>query len=71
MYLDFHPDAGKSRGALQLGNIGMLITGPWDLPGFPNVNYGVQFMPSFAPGGSHATIAGPDNWVIFDNGPPG
>src|SRR5437870_8026093 len=26
-------------------------------------------MPSFDPGGSHVTIAGPDNWVIFDNGP--
>jgi multiple sugar transport system substrate-binding protein len=33
------------------------------------VDYGVQVMPSFDPGGSHETIAGPDNWVIFDNGP--
>ena len=32
------------------------------------MNYGVQVMPSFDPGGSHQTIAGPDNWVIFDNG---
>ena len=46
----------------------MIITGPWDLSGFPDVNYGVQVMPSFDPGGSHQTIAGPDNWVIFDNG---
>ena len=46
----------------------MIITGPWDLSGFPDVNYGVQFMPSFDAGGSHQTIAGPDNWVIFDNG---
>ena len=46
-----------------------LITGPWDLSAFPDVNYGVQQMPSFDPGGSHITIAGPDNWVIFDNGP--
>ncbi|MGZ6546356.1 MAG: extracellular solute-binding protein, partial [Actinomycetota bacterium] len=29
----------------------------------------VQVMPSFDAGGSHQTIAGPDNWVIFDNGP--
>ena len=50
------------------GKIGMIITGPWDLSGFPDVNYGVQVMPSFDPGGSHQTIAGPDNWVIFDNG---
>jgi multiple sugar transport system substrate-binding protein len=47
----------------------MLITGPWDLSGIPDANYGVVQMPSFDPGGSHVTIAGPDNWVIFDNGP--
>src|SRR5262249_28355786 len=40
----------------------------WDLSSFPNVSYGVQYMPSFAPGGSHQTISGPDNWVVFDNG---
>jgi multiple sugar transport system substrate-binding protein len=47
----------------------MLVTGPWDLSGFPNVHYGVQIMPAF-PGasGGHQTIAGPDNWVIFNNG---
>ena len=34
--------------------------------GYPDINYGVQIMPSY-PGGSHATIAGPDMWVMFDN----
>jgi multiple sugar transport system substrate-binding protein len=69
LYLDFHPDAGKSEELFNSGKIGMIITGPWDLSSFPAVKYGVQFMPSFDPGGSHQTIAGPDNWVIFDNGP--
>jgi multiple sugar transport system substrate-binding protein len=69
MYLDFHPDAGKSENLFNSGNIGMMITGPWDLSSFPDVKYGVQIMPSFDPGGSHQTIAGPDNWVLFDNGP--
>jgi multiple sugar transport system substrate-binding protein len=69
LYLDFHPDSGKSEELFNSGKLGMIITGPWDLSSFPNVNYGVQFMPSFQPGGSHQTIAGPDNWVIFDNGP--
>jgi multiple sugar transport system substrate-binding protein len=69
LYLDFHPDAGKSEQLVNSGKIGMIITGPWDLSSFPNINYGVQLMPSFDPGGSHITIAGPDNWVIFDNGP--
>jgi multiple sugar transport system substrate-binding protein len=69
LYLDYQPDSGKSGQLFNSGKIGMIITGPWDLSGFPDVNYGVQFMPSFDPGGSHETIAGPDNWVIFDNGP--
>ena len=45
----------------------MDVTGPWALSGYPDVNYGVQIMPTFD-GGSHATIAGPDMWVLFDNG---
>src|SRR4029453_4018005 len=69
LYLDYPPDSGQYGNLFNSGKIGMLITGPWDLSGFPDVNYGVQFMPSFDPGGSHMTIAGPDNWVIFDNGP--
>ena len=68
LYLDYHPDSGKYGQLFNSGKIGMVITGPWDLSGFPDVNYGVQVMPSFDPGGSHTTIAGPDNWVIFDNG---
>jgi len=45
------------------GHIGMLVTGPWDLPAFPNVQFGVQVMPA-----NHQTISGPDNWVILNNG---
>jgi multiple sugar transport system substrate-binding protein len=47
------------------GRIAMLFTGPWDLAGFPNVDYGVQILPRDR---NHQTIAGPDNWVLFDNG---
>ena len=51
------------------GKIGMLVTGPWDLSGFNNIDYGVQVLPSY-PGtsGGHQTISGPDNWVLFNNG---
>jgi multiple sugar transport system substrate-binding protein len=69
LYLDYHPDSGQYLNLFNDGHIGMLITGPWDLSGIPDANYGVQVMPSFDQGGSHITIAGPDNWVIFDNGP--
>ena len=47
------------------GHIGMLYTGPWDLSGFPNVNFGVQILPGDL---NHQTISGPDNWVLFNNG---
>jgi multiple sugar transport system substrate-binding protein len=47
------------------GRIGMLFTGPWDLSGFPDVDYGVQILPGDQ---SHQTISGPDQWVLFDNG---
>jgi multiple sugar transport system substrate-binding protein len=65
VYLD-QQNTGKIEQLFNAGNIGMLVTGPWDLSSFPDVNYGVQIMPSY-PGGSHATIAGPDMWVLFDN----
>jgi multiple sugar transport system substrate-binding protein len=47
--------------------IGMVISGPWALPGYPDVNYGTEIMPSYD-GSNHETIAGPDMWVAFDNG---
>src|SRR3984957_9190389 len=67
MYLD---QSDSEYGNLfNSGKIGMLVTGPWDLATFPNVQYGVQIMPAF-PGasGGHQTISGPDNWVVFNNG---
>jgi multiple sugar transport system substrate-binding protein len=67
MYLD--PSDSEYANLFNSGKIGMLVTGPWDLSGFPNVKYGVQIMPSFAgTDGGHQTISGPDNWVIFNNG---
>ena len=67
MYLD--PSDSAYANLFNSGKIGMLVTGPWDLSGFPNVHYGVQVMPSY-PGSSagHQTISGPDNWVVFNNG---
>jgi multiple sugar transport system substrate-binding protein len=56
----------EATGLFNSGKIGMLVTGPWDLASFPDVDYGVQILPGF--GGDHQTIAGPDMWTIFDNG---
>jgi multiple sugar transport system substrate-binding protein len=47
------------------GKIAMLFTGPWDLSGFPDVEYGIQILPGDQ---NHQTISGPDQWVMLDNG---
>ena len=67
MYLD--PSDSTYANLFNSGKIGMLVTGPWDLSGFSNIDYGVQVLPSY-PGtsGGHQTISGPDNWVLFNNG---
>jgi multiple sugar transport system substrate-binding protein len=67
MYLD--PSDSTYSNLFNSGKIGMLVTGPWDLSQFTNIDYGVQVMPSY-PGtnGGHQTISGPDNWVLFNNG---
>jgi multiple sugar transport system substrate-binding protein len=50
------------------GHLGMLVTGPWVLPDVKaaKIDYGVQVVPAFS--GAHTTIAGADNWVVFDHG---
>jgi multiple sugar transport system substrate-binding protein len=67
MYFD--PTDEAYTNLFNSGKIGMLVTGPWDLSAFPDVDYGVQVMPSY-PGSSagHQSISGPDNWVVFNNG---
>jgi multiple sugar transport system substrate-binding protein len=55
----------KAASVFNSGRIGMQVTGPWDLPSFPNVDVGIQIMPAFV---NHQTISGPDNWVLLDNG---
>ena len=56
---------GNYANLFNSGKIAMLFTGPWDLSGFPDVDYGVQILPGDQ---NHQTISGPDQWVLFDNG---
>ena len=67
LYLNSAPDSEKASQLFNSGKIGMFVTGPWNLSEFPDAKYGVQVMPMF-PNGSHDTIAGPDAWVVLDNG---
>ncbi|MDQ6816595.1 MAG: ABC transporter substrate-binding protein [Actinomycetota bacterium] len=65
IYLD--TGNGSYLGLFNSGHIGMLWTGPWDLPQIAagHVPYGVQLLPADL---NHQTISGPDNWVVFNNG---
>jgi len=65
VYLD--PQNTKIDDLFNTGKVGMVITGPWALSGYPDIDYGVQTMPTYD-GSNHETIAGPDMWVLFDNG---
>ena len=48
------------------GKIAMLWTGPWDISSInKGVDFGVQILPADV---THATIAGPDMYVMLDNG---
>lgn len=67
VYLDTTNANGSNL--MNSGKVAMTITGPWELTSMPDIDYGVQVMPTFAGSdGGHQTIAGPDNWVLFDNG---
>ncbi len=64
IYLDSGND--NYLNVFNTGKIAMLWTGPWDISSInPGVEYGVQILPGDV---SHATIAGPDNYVIINNG---
>lgn len=67
MYTDPNSDAIYSLFAND--KIGMVVTGPFALADFDvaKVDYGVVQMPAF--GTDHQTVSGPDNWMVFDNGP--
>jgi multiple sugar transport system substrate-binding protein len=67
VYLDTTNSNGTKL--MNSGKVAMMVTGPWDLSSLPDIDYGVQVMPAFAGSGAgHQSIAGPDNWVVFDNG---
>jgi multiple sugar transport system substrate-binding protein len=67
LYLDTTNENGPKL--MNSGKIAMLVTGPWDLSSLTDIDYGVQVMPTYAgSNGGHQTIAGPDNWVVFNNG---
>jgi multiple sugar transport system substrate-binding protein len=68
VYVDTKPDSDQTYQLFNNDKIGMVVTGPWQLPDFieQKKDFGVAPLPTF--GGEPLTISAPDTWTIFDNG---
>jgi multiple sugar transport system substrate-binding protein len=68
VYVDTKPDSDQTYQLFNNNKIGMVVTGPWQLPDFidAKTDFGVATLPTF--GGEPLTISAPDTWTIFDNG---
>lgn len=68
VYIDKTAGSEQMYRVFNSNRMGMVPTGPWELPDTvqSKVDYGVVPMPTF--NGKPVTIAGPDTWMLFDNG---
>jgi multiple sugar transport system substrate-binding protein len=68
VYLDKTTGSEQMYRVFNSGRMGMVPTGPWELPDIlsAKVDYGVVPMPTYD--GKPVTISGPDTWMLFDNG---
>jgi multiple sugar transport system substrate-binding protein len=68
VYVDTKPDSDQTYQLFNNDKIGMVVTGPWQLPDFieQKKDFGVAPLPTF--GDEPLTISAPDTWTIFDNG---
>jgi multiple sugar transport system substrate-binding protein len=68
VYVDKTAGSEQMYRVFMNGRMGMVPTGPWQLPEIveSKVDYGVAPLPSYD--GKPSTISGPDAWMLFDNG---
>ncbi|WP_020123163.1 extracellular solute-binding protein [Streptomyces canus] len=68
VYVDPKPGSEQMYQVFASGRMGMVVTGPWQLPDIrqARIDYHVVPLPSFS--GRPVTISGPDTWTVFDNG---
>ncbi|GAA1374510.1 ABC transporter substrate-binding protein [Streptomyces beijiangensis] len=68
VYIDPKPGSEQMYKVFLSGRMGMVATGPWQLPDIidAKIDYGVVPMPTYS--GRPVTISGPDTWTVFDNG---
>jgi multiple sugar transport system substrate-binding protein len=67
VYLD--PTAEKAEPLFTSGHLAMFVSGPWEVPVLNQAKMDWADVPLPAANGSHQTVSGPDNWVIFNNSP--
>ncbi|MFJ5226304.1 ABC transporter substrate-binding protein [Streptomyces sp. NPDC088400] len=69
VYIDPKPGSEQMYKVFASGRMGMVVTGPWQLPDIrqAKIDYHVVPLPSYS--GEPMTISGPDTWTVFDNGP--
>ncbi len=67
LYVDPKPGSEQLYQVFLGGRMGMVATGPWQLPDIADkgLEYGVVPLPSYS--GKPVTISGPDTWTVFDN----
>ncbi len=65
VYLD--PTDEKAEAQFTSGHLAMFVSGPWEVATLNDA--GVDWADVQLPGynGSHQTVSGPDNWVMFDH----
>uniref|UniRef100_A0AAU3GTP6 ABC transporter substrate-binding protein n=1 Tax=Streptomyces sp. NBC_01401 TaxID=2903854 RepID=A0AAU3GTP6_9ACTN len=68
VYVDPKPDSEQLYQVFHSGRMGMVVTGPWELPDIrqAKIDYHVVPLPSYSR--KPLTISGPDTWMVFDNG---
>ncbi|MFK0115392.1 ABC transporter substrate-binding protein [Streptomyces sp. NPDC090994] len=68
VYVDPKPGSEQMYQVFQSGRMGMVVTGPWQLPDIrqAGIDHHIVPLPSFS--GRPVTISGPDTWTLFDNG---
>ena len=67
VYLD--PTASKAEPLFTSGHLAMFVSGPWEVPTLNQAKVDWADAPLPAVNGSHQTVSGPDNWVIFNHNP--
>jgi multiple sugar transport system substrate-binding protein len=67
VYLD--PTASKAEPLFTSGHLAMFVSGPWEVPTLNQAKVDWADVPLPAVNGSHQTVSGPDNWVVFNHDP--